>query len=287
LSRVSVVVILRAMISRYLPTTVIAILALSLFALPSAGALSLDDALPTISASDRASLINEGELLRFHPDGVSPGLLPNTELTADVVRRIVAGDLNIGIEGLFFTPTEGLPSSYSTMDSAERKLALYNILLSVSTLEGLEYYSASRGEMRLLFEESWVIADPDDKEPLPDKLAASVPAQESIFIHQKDKSFGSNESVMTFRAASDVFATDIINLTPMRYKGLIKVVDPENMQVHLIVVPVEEGLLLYGTMSAQTRNVKAFLDRARNSFTYRVVALTGWYKDRLLDEFGS
>ncbi|MDF1567862.1 MAG: DUF6675 family protein [Spirochaetaceae bacterium] len=264
----------------------IAILALSLFTLPPAGALSLDDALPSMSASDRASLINEGELLRFHPDGVSPGLLPNTELTADVVRRIVAGDLNIGIEGLFFTPIDSLPSSYSTMDSDERKLALYNILLSVSTLEGLEYYSASRGEMRLLFEESWVIADPDNKEPLPDRLAVSVPAQESIFIHQKDKSFGSNESVMTFRAASDVFATDIINLTPMRYKGIIKVVDPENMQVHLIVVPVDEGLLLYGTMSAQTRNVKAFLDRARNSFTNRVVALTGWYKDRLLDEFG-
>ena len=286
MSRASVVVILRAMISRYLPTTAMAVLALSLFSLSPGAALSLDDALPSMSASDRASLINEGELLRFHPDGVSPGLLPNTELTADVVRRIVAGDLNIGIEGLFFTPTDNLPSSYSTMDSAERKLVLYNILQSVSTLEGLEYYSASRGEMRLLFEESWVIADPDDKEPLPDRLAVSVPARESIFIHQKDKSFGSNESVMTFRAASDVFATDIINLTPMRYKGIIKVVDPENMQVHLIVVPVDEGLLLYGTMSAQTRNVKAFLDRARNSFTNRVVALTGWYKDRLLDEFG-
>jgi hypothetical protein len=263
-----------------------AILTLSLFALPSAGALSMDDALPSLSDSDRTALISEGELLRFHPDGVSPGLLPNTELTADVVRRIVAGDLNIGIEGLFFTPKDRLPSAYSSMDSDERKLALYNILLSVSTLEGLEYYSASRGEMRLLFEESWVIANPDDKEPLPDKLAISVPAQESIFIHQKDKSFGSNESVMTFRAASDVFAADIINLTPMRYKGIIKVVDPENMQVHLIVVPVEEGLLLYGTMSAKTRNVKAFLDRARNSFTNRVVALTGWYKDRLVDEFG-
>jgi hypothetical protein len=57
------------------------------------------------------------------------------------------------------------------------------------------------------------------------------------------------------------------------------------MQIHLIVVPVEEGLLLYGTMSAKTLNVKAFHDRARNSFTNRVIALTGWYGTRLDEEF--
>ena len=57
------------------------------------------------------------------------------------------------------------------------------------------------------------------------------------------------------------------------------------MQIHLIVVPVEEGLLMYGTISAKTLNVKAFLDRARDSFTNRVIALTGWYRARLDEEF--
>ena len=248
---------------------------------------TLDRALPSLSESDRTSLLSDGELLRFHGEGVSPGLLPNTDLTAEVARKMISGDLNIGIEGLFFTPASELPGGYSDMRADERKLILYNILRSVSTLQGLEYYSASRSEMRLLFEESWTVADSESKEPIPDPLVTSVPGEQTITVHQKDKSFGNNTQEMTFRTAGTVLAADIVNLTPMRYKGLIRVVDPGNMQIHLIVVPLEEGLLMYGTMSARTRDVKAFLDRARNSFTNRVIALTGWYKARLIEEFGN
>ncbi|MCK5736745.1 MAG: hypothetical protein KAH21_09715, partial [Spirochaetaceae bacterium] len=120
---------------------------------------------------------------------------------------------------------------------------------------------------------------------LPDPLVSSIPSEDTIMVHQKDKSFSNNESSMTFHAGSNAFATEIINLTPMRYKGFIRIADPGDMQIHLIVVPVEEGLLMYGTMSAKTLNVKAFLDRARDSFTNRVIALTGWYRTRLNEEF--
>ena len=171
------------------------------------------------------------------------------------------------------------------MEPDERSLILYNILRSVSTLEGLEYFSASRGEMRLLFEESWAVAGLDSDDPLPDPLVAAIPEEDSFLVHQKDKSFGKNLQEMTFRTRPDVFAVSIINQTPMRYMGLFKVVDPGNMQSHLIVVPVREGLLIYGTMSGRTREVKAFMDRARNSFTNRVIALTGWYRQRLTEEF--
>ncbi len=247
---------------------------------------ALNDVLPSMSTEDRSVLISDSELLRFHADGVSPGLLPNTGLTAGIARQMIAGDLNIGIEGLFFTSIDELPTGYRTMPADERDLILYNILRSVSTLQGLEYYSASRDEIRLLFEESWVIADvKKPKDALPDPIVSTIPDEDTILIHQKDKSFGNNQSEMTFCVRSDVFAACIINLTPMRYKGIIRVVNPENMQIHLIVVPVEEGLLMYGTMSARTRDVKSFISRARNSFTNRVIALTGWYRTRLNEEF--
>ncbi len=266
---------------------------LILFTLPgfsqSPGTLpSLNDVLPSISSSDTSALVNDGELLRFHGEGVSPGLLPDTSLTAGIARQMISGDLNIGIEGLFFTPVEDLPDKYRKLTPDERRLTLYNILRSVSTLQGLEYYSASRGEMRLLFEESWAIADvKKPEEALTDPLVSSIPAEDSILIHQKDKSFSNNESSMTFQAGANAFTTDIVNLTPMRYKGFIKIAKPGDMQIHLIVVPVEEGLLMYGTMSAKTLKVKAFLDRAQDSFTNRVIALTGWYRSRLDEEFSN
>ncbi len=246
---------------------------------------ALDEVLPLLTEADHAALINDGELLLFHEDGVSPNLLPETSLTGEVARQIVLGDLNIGIEGLFFTSTKELPAGFAAGDMNERQLILYNIMRSVSTLEGLEYYSASRGEMRLLFEESWMIDGEDGKEPLPDPLVSVIPEEDFFYVHQKDKSFANNTQKMSFRASGGVIAANIVNQTPMRYKGFIRVADPGNVQMHLIAVPVEEGILVYGTMSAHTRDVKAFLDRARNSFTNRVIALAGWYKERLSEEF--
>ena len=258
---------------------------LMIFPLGAADLPLLADVLPPISDTDRDALTNEGSLLLFHGDGVSPNLLPETDLTGRAARQMINGDLNIGIEGLFFTGADDLPAGYIEADAAERRLILYNIMRSVSTLQGLEYYSASREEMRLLFEESWMIDGEKGREALPDPLVSSVPAEDSFYVHQKDKSFGSNTQLMNFRAAGQVIAVDIVNRTPMRYRGLIRVVDPGNMQIHLIAVPVEEGILIYGTMSARTRDVKAFLDRARNSFTNRVIALAGWYGRRMSDEF--
>ena len=247
---------------------------------------SLADVLPSLSPEDEMLLLGDGQVLRFHDRGVSPGLLPNTELTAAAARRIIGGDLNIGIEGLFFTELGELPAAYTALDRSERRLRLYNILRSVSTLQGLEYYSASRGKMRLLFEESWALADAgSSRDALDDPLVKSIPLEDSIMIHQRDKSFASNRSEMRFSARGEAFAAEIVNITPMRYKGLIRVADPGDMQTHLIVVPVREGILIYGTMAARTRDVRVFLDRARNSFTNRVIALTGWYRARLNQEF--
>ena len=160
---------------------------------------SLDEVLPALSEDDRNILMTDGELLRFHGEGVSPGLLPETGLTSAVARQIIAGNMNIGIEGLFFTPLDELPSGFSETLPGERELILYNIMRSVSTLQGLEYYSASRDEMRLLFEESWAVEDEDSKEPLPDPLVSAIPAEDSIYVHQKDKSFGKNKQHMSFR----------------------------------------------------------------------------------------
>jgi hypothetical protein len=140
--------------------------------------------------------------------------------------------------------------------------------------------------MRLLFEEAWVIDDPKRKRPLPDLLVSAVPAEDAIYIHQKDMSFGKNQSSMTYRSAGETYGATIVNLTPMRYKGIFRIVDPGKMQVHLMVIPVAEGILIYGTMAARTTDVKAFKDRARNSFTNRVAALAGWYADRVAEEFG-
>jgi len=172
------------------------------------------------------------------------------------------------------------------MPKNERNIKLYNILRSVSTLQGLEYYSASRKKMRTLFEESWAVSDPSDsKTKISDPVVNAIPAMDTIYIYQKDKTFGKNFSRMEFRAGKKTFSSTIINITPMRYKGFIKVMDKENLQINFIIIPTAEGLLVYGAMGAETLNIKAFLDKAEDSFKNRVIALSSWYEKRMQEEF--
>lgn len=248
---------------------------------------SLQSVLPALSGADSAALAGGEPVLLFHPEEFTPALLPLTTLSGGTEKQMMAGELNVGMEGLFFTPSERLPAGFMRTPEPERELVLYNILRSMSTLEGLEYYSASRGEMRTLFEECWILYGPDSRIPLPDPSFEIIPSTDVEFVHQKDKTFGTNVQEITYTAADNAFAAAILNRAPLRYKGLIKMVNSRDMQIHLIVVPVREGVLVYGSMSARTRNIKGFQERARNSFTTRVIALTGWYEKRLNEEFAA
>jgi len=253
---------------------------------PEEGPIAFDGALMFLNPARRKSLVEIGKLQQFHPTRMATRLLPSTPLSATVERQIAEADLNIGIEVLYFVSNSSLPSAYHSVSIDKRQLILYNILRSISTLQGLTYYSASRSKDRLLFEESWVIANSDEpKTALGDPIVEDIVPLDTILIHQKDKSFGSNQSKVTYRSAGSDMSIAIENLTPMRYKGLIRVVNPGKMQIRIIVIPIREGLLIYGAMAARTLNVKSFLKRAQASFTNRIIAVTGWYLDRIAEEF--
>lgn len=252
---------------------------------------SLDQIIPGLKGSDRKILLDSGKLVLFYKNGETSRFVPETDVARVTAEHAQAIKMGMRIESLFLFRNSELPDKYSTLSPEKRNLALYNILRSVSTLQGIEYYSASRDKMRILFEESWAVkkpdlskaSDPDNK--IRDPLVTVIPPKDTIYIYQKDKTFGKNVSSMTFIADSQSFASSIVNLYPMKYKGFFKVIDAKQMRTDFVVIPVKEGLLIYGTMGAKTKPVKAFLDKAESSFRNRVIALADWYKDRISQEF--
>ena len=67
---------------------------------------------------------------------------------------------------------------------------------------------------------------------------------------------------MGFVYASPVIWSVIINQTPMYYKGFLKAINPRHLQIHLVVMPTDQGLLFYGISAADTLNIKAFREKA-------------------------
>lgn len=244
------------------------------------GLMSYETMVSHLSSEQKEALQNEGEVTLFHFDEFETGLLPFIPQRQEVQDLLKTQDMNMGIEGLFLNKDFSIDEYLA--DPEKTALHLYNTIRSVSTLEGTQYYSASRGEMRDLFVESWIIPDLDSpKEKIPDSIVSSIPAKDSILIHQKDKSFGKNESLMEFSYESPVITAVIINKTSMFYNSLIRVIKPERMQMHLIIIPTEKGILFYGITAADTLNIKAFRKRANNSFYNRVKALYQWYSTGL------
>jgi hypothetical protein len=232
-------------------------------------------ALPSIgdflSEEEITLLKEEGEITLFQYKETEPQLIPEVSQTSSLKADLTDLGGNFSIEGLFFIPVEEVIKEDSLI------LNSLNILSSVSTLEGLQYYSASRGEIRLLFEECWRIKDENSEEPIGDLHFSSLPEKASFFIHQKDLTFGSNSSAVTIITEDDCLFMSMKNLTKMRYNGVVKVINKGDFYTGVLVIPVEEGILYYGTMTAQTMNIGILMDKASKSFYNRMKALFNWF----------
>jgi len=246
---------------------------------PGDTTLLFQDAVDHLSRDEQNTLLKEGELTFYHEDLFSPILIPDGSWKQRISSGIGEKQLNLAIEGLFLFKDFDLESFENDPETSLVKL--YNRLQAVSTLEGIEYYSASRKKMRVLFEESRRIPDLDQpKNSLDDNISGNLPGEEFFYVHQKDTTFGNSESLMTLYYDEPVISTVLVNQTDIRFK-ILKVIDKEKLEIHLVILPTDEGLLFYAVMGADTLKIKKFREIAHRSFENRIKALYAWYVDDL------
>jgi len=232
--------------------------------------------IPGLSADERGSLISDGEITNLYETPAVPRLAP---AFADVVAADLAElSPRLGVELIVLHRTPGAASL-----SQEQ---MFTVLQSISTMTGIQYYSASRGYMRTLFYESYIIDDPEDRNGLPDPVWQVAPVQDQLFIYQRDSSFGKNILQLDYRTDGDAILLTMRNLTRMLYRGIVPAVGPQRLLLHLIVIPVEDYLLFYGSSGADPLSLLGMEERARTSFTNRIVALRDWFLDQLDSELG-
>jgi hypothetical protein len=214
-------------------------------------------------------------ITRFHNQEFTVEIMPDSIYSEILLQGIEDLQPNMALEGLFFLP--------STEPQKEDILRALNIMTSVSKLQGLQYYSASRGEMRLLFEESEVLSDFENRFPLPDPIHHSLPMRVEMNIHQKDLTFGDSDSSVVSYSSNEAIYMEQKNQTPLRYSGLIRVIRPQGFQTRVLMIPCKEGILYYGIMAADTLNIRAFKERENNSFYNRMVAVYHWFVEAYTD----
>ena len=241
---------------------------------------------PTInlSAEEVQNLASYGAIVRFE-DGPSTGdLNPVPSLVAEMSR--VRGEIRptVGIETLMI---QALPPALARLSPEEQALAVYRILHGFQTMEGIEYWSTSRGRFRLFYETSHSYDPESPDTPLPDPQPTTIVDSKTLWVRQQDTSFGDNRYQVTMRALPSNssgqrdFHLHMENLTSLK-SGILSLAKPGEVHID-IVVRIQDGYVqFYGTTNLRVPRIFGLPDRARDSFYTRILALYSWFTHRIL-----
>lgn len=179
------------------------------------------------------------------------------------------------------------PATGGSAPGAAELLALYNIFRSVGSLEGIEYWSASRNTMRLFYEISYLTGGPDSSARIEDSVLTTLPAQkETLYARQKDLSFGDNRYRIELQAGSDSIIMTSTNLTTLRY-GILPVASPGQLNVRVLAINADDAVLFYAVSSAKAAVVPGVRGKLESSFGNRAAALYAWFSRKAITLWSS
>ena len=240
---------------------------------PSVSALNLKD----LVGGEKASALLAGEKPVYTQlNSPKPEFLPSHEILKNRIEAI-RKDLDPGVmvETLHVYKKPGVGKSWN----ADEQLKLYNSVLALSTLAGLQYYSASRGVMRTFYESSSVIDGPSSKKPLPDPVYPMPPAELTLYARQKDLTFGDNIYQYVYYSVPDAIIFIQENLTALN-AGIIPAVGKNKLRSVVAVLDAEDCLLVYAASMAKAVSLPGMRERIGNSFANRAEALFRWFSDQ-------
>jgi hypothetical protein len=240
---------------------------------------SLSELLPGLTREELDRLIASGELAYAIESGAEPSVRLAPSFAAEILADIQSLEPTIGVEVLFLADApEGAAPNGAAPNGARRIDAeLMTTLHAVGTMAGIEYYSASRGRMRTLFHESFIVDSPEDLRPRPDPVIESVESSSRIYVYQRDSSFGRNVLEVTYTVDGDAVRMRMRNLTRMNYQGIVPAVGENDLVLNIVVHLLGERLLFYGNSAARPTSLFGMEARVQESFQNRLVAIYRWF----------
>jgi len=207
-----------------------------------------------------------------------PAFPPLGKFVSDVMSAL---EPDVAVETLYLykkpasSGEDGSPQSWTS----EQRSALFNQILALSSLSGIQYYSATRKTMRTFYESSVVIDGPQTKKPLPDPTFEQPPEAFTLYARQKDLTFGDNIYRYDFVTTAEAFFFVQENLTALN-AGIIPAVGKNRLRSVFAIIDTGDSLLVYAVSLTRAASVPGMGDRIGNSFSNRAEAVLKWFGER-------
>jgi len=254
-------------------------LIISLFFVPCAFSLPLENLL---SNAHIRQLRSVGEsIIETQLRNPSPRLMPvNLEIQQFISTVQTALNPSIMVEALFLYEKPAKHHTSNISWDINQKTGVFNQITALSTLTGIQYFSASRNTMRPFYESSAVIDGSSGRNPLPDPYFYQIPASLTLFARQKDLTFGDNVYRYDYTASQDLIIFIQENVTNLTY-GIIPAINRGNLRSVISIIDCGDSILIYAVSMAKAVSLPGIGDRISSSFSNRAAAVLGWLINRL------
>ena len=211
----------------------------------------------------------------------SPVLLPHDpEVFQFVTETRNKLNPNMMVEALYlYKKPEPFHTSAASWDE-EQRTGIFNQILAISTLTGIQYFSASRNTMRTFYEFSGVIDGPQTRNPLPDPVFANLPETLSLYARQRDLTFGDNIYRYDFVNTGDAVFFVQENITALSY-GIIPAIGRGSLRSVMAIIDCGDAILIYAVSMARAASLPGMGERISNSFNNRMNAVLKWFTGML------
>ena len=231
---------------------------------------------PEIDEAIFQQLLEKGEVRTqyFKEDVTDFTLFPKTDLGTTLDKTWTEEKEPVFVsESLFLIDKPG--------DSDELDTELISrIMRSISSMEGIEYYSNSDKKMKTLYYQSYTIDSIEDGNRIPDKTGGSADNL-SICAFQEDGSFGENYYQIDYRQRENEVSMVIRLQDSLKY-GIITAVKANNLVFNIDVLDKGQYLVMYIGAKVRFPAISFLENKLNKSFGARIAALHDWFESNYI-----
>lgn len=256
--------------------TVLAVFSLLIFCISAqdGGSRSIESVLSTLTNEEIDELMREDIVFRLAKE--RPGLhyIPDVPLAARINSRFNKIEPDVTVEAFFRVPyPDDMP------EGPDRDLILYNIVREVSEISGVQYWSRTKKKFRVLFDDVYMIDE--NRNPVEDSFVDKIPSYDSFGIHMDEANLGRDYYLAEYNYDGNDMSFSLTNTSNISF--LLRVVGQEDMQIDLLLMPLDNEIIIYGYCGVKLAN-PGFVNRLMDpysSFFRRLYAMNIWFYNSL------
>ena len=248
------------------------------------GVLLLGAVVPAAAGPERAlSYLDAAQLQEVEEKGIvfsRPDEPEELRLVPPEFRDSFTEDLeevnpNVISEAVLWIDTD------SGKSRRENLLFLMNKFLQVDRLTEIRYYNPDKDKHHVAFDASYRVSEEGSRKRLENIRLTSLPDTLEIVVFQKLPPLGPMTSKYVYTADDEHMEMVARNLTPLKY-SFLAVIREGNFYTRVLVLPREEGFILYGVGAIRLLNPFNILGDKIEPFYYRIKGIFQWYREDAL-----